>query len=224
MGTRSLTYIYSNYKDDNDTTVHQPVVCMYRQYDGYPEGHGAELASFLTSGKLVNGLGMMDDFKVMFNGMGCLAAQMVAHFKQGAGGIYLHAPNLGRDDWQEYEYHVYQDKVIVYSIGSNNDNTIFDGSWADFKKFCWGNHLEMNQDTIKAELQNGVVEVTFVKTDGTERVMRATLNEGKIPEASRPKNSGKTRAVNPEVQPVFDLDEQHWKSFRWDSLVAAKLA
>lgn len=223
MGTRSLTYVYDSYKNEQGNKVNQPIICLYRQYDGYVEGHGLELAEYLASGNIVNGLGIRDAEGV-WNGMGCLAAQLVAHFKQGAGGIYLHAPNLGRDDWQEYEYHVYQDKVIVYSIGSNNDNTIFDGSWADFKKFCWGNHLEMNQDTIKAELQNGVVEVTFVKTDGTERVMRATLNEGKIPEASRPKNSGKQRVVNDEVQPVFDLDEQHWKSFRWDSLVAAKLA
>ena len=223
MGTRSLTYIYNSYKDDNGTTVYEPVVCMYRQYDGYKEGHGAELASFLTSGKLVNGLGM-DETDRVFNGMGCLAAQMVAHFKDSAGGFYLHAPRLGRDDWQDYEYHVYEDKVIMYSGPYAENFIMFEGPWDEFKKFCWGNHLELNQDSIKSELQNGVVEVTFVKVDGTERVMRCTLNEGKIPEASRPKESGKQRAVNPDVQPVFDLDEQHWKSFRWDSLVGAKLA
>ena len=46
MGTRSLTFVY-----DGD----EPIVNMYRQFDGYPEGHGQELAEFLCSGKLVEG-------------------------------------------------------------------------------------------------------------------------------------------------------------------------
>jgi hypothetical protein len=77
---------------------------MYRQFDGYPSGHGAELAEFLASGKMVNGLSG-DDTSV-FNGMCCLAAQMVAHFKKEPGGIYLMVPTPGADHGQEYEYHV----------------------------------------------------------------------------------------------------------------------
>ena len=38
MGTRSLTYVYDDY------SVNTPIMCMYRQYDGYPTGHGAELS------------------------------------------------------------------------------------------------------------------------------------------------------------------------------------
>ena len=96
MGTRSLTYVYG---DDG-----HPIVCMYRQFDGYPSGHGADLVEFLTGSKVVNGLSM-DDLKStkVFNGAGCLAAQLVAHFKQGAGGIYLYNPNA-KDCGQEYEY------------------------------------------------------------------------------------------------------------------------
>ena len=70
MGTRALTFVY-----DGST----PIVNMYRQYDGYPAGHGLELAQFLTRGQLVNGLTGNDT--VSFNGMGCLAAAMVANFK-----------------------------------------------------------------------------------------------------------------------------------------------
>lgn len=130
MGTRSLTYVYETYQDE-----HTPVVCMYRQYDGYLEGHGLELAAFLNRGRLVNGLGGKDNGTV-FNGMGCLAAQIVAHFKDGAGQFYLHAPVLNQDCCQEYEYHVFRDKVVVYSIGSNNDNIVFDGTWKEFFKVC----------------------------------------------------------------------------------------
>ena len=134
MGTRSLTYVYETFKNDKGQRQNEPILCMYGQYDGYPSGVGAELAVFLTSGKLVNGIGL--DAKNVFNGMGCLAAQLVAHFKTEAGGFYLRAPRLDRDDWQDYEYHIFEDSVVVYEIGSNNNNPLFDGTWADFAKFC----------------------------------------------------------------------------------------
>ena len=47
MGTRSLTYVY-----DGQT----PIMCMYRQYDGYLSGHGQELANFLNELTLGNGI------------------------------------------------------------------------------------------------------------------------------------------------------------------------
>ena len=126
MGTRSLTFVY-----DGKT----PVVCMYRQFDGYPSGHGQELAEFLFDGKLVNGIPFNSTEKI-FNGMGCLAAQMVAAFKESAGGFYLFSTDLDQDSWQEYEYHVFEDKVVVYSGYSKENNVLFNGSWTDFAEFC----------------------------------------------------------------------------------------
>lgn len=226
MGTRSLTYVYQSYKNDEGNKVNEPIMCMYRQYDGYPEGHGADLAKFLNSGRLVNGISMENKGRV-FNGMGCLAAQLVAEFKDGAGGFYLQVPTLGRDDWQEYEYHVFDDKVIVYSIGSNNNNAIFEGSWADLNRFCNTNEskfdIDEDKDEVKSLLSSGELYISFEKLNGDLREMRCTLNEDLIPEASQVK-SGKTRAVNDEVQAVYDLSEQHWKSFRWDSLQTYKVA
>ena len=35
MGTRSLTFVYEKYGQ-----IQKPVVNMYRQFDGYPTGHG----------------------------------------------------------------------------------------------------------------------------------------------------------------------------------------
>ena len=122
MGTRSLTYVY----DGNE-----PVVCMYRQFDGYPSGHGAELADFLHDGKLVNGIPFGSQAKI-FNGMGCLAAQLVAHFKVGVGNFYLYPTKLNQDAWQEYEYHVHEDKVKV------TGSSVFEGTWEEFAEFCHG--------------------------------------------------------------------------------------
>lgn len=122
MGTRSLTFVY-----DGD----QPIINMYRQYDGYLEGHGQELAEFLLSGEMVNGIPVGREQPRFFNGMGCLAAQMIAHFKKSAGGFYIY-PVESRDCWQEYEYHVYENKVVV----KDPTEVIFSGSWQDFHDFC----------------------------------------------------------------------------------------
>ena len=123
MGTRCLTFVH----DESGMAI----INMYRQFDGYPTGHGAELAEFLNSGSMVNGLRLGADEK-FFNGMGCLAAQMVQQFKQGVGGIYLYPPKTGQNCWQEYEYHVFENKVIV----KDPENVIFEGTWKEFYDFC----------------------------------------------------------------------------------------
>ena len=122
MGTRSLTYVYEG---------RHPVVCLYRQYDGYPTGHGAELAEFLMGYDIVNGFG--EKRAKLANGMGCLAAQMVAHFKTETGNFYLHAPILKRDDGQDFEYHVYDEEVIIMDYSGD---PIFKGTHAEFADYC----------------------------------------------------------------------------------------
>lgn len=113
MGTRSLTYVYSH---------GEPVVCMYRQYDGYPTGHGAELAEFL------NGTSV-------YNGMDCLAALMVAYFKKEPYNFYLYPTKLNQACGQEYEYHLHQNKISVV-VPDETDRVLFEGSWEDFAKYC----------------------------------------------------------------------------------------
>lgn len=122
MGTRSLTFVY--------TEEGEAIMNMYRQYDGYPEGHGQELVQFFFGKRLVNGLS--GDTSMVFNGMGCLAASLVAHFKEAAGGFYLY-PVSHTDCGQDYEYHVYENRVVVKNY---NSKIIFDGNWQDFNSFC----------------------------------------------------------------------------------------
>jgi hypothetical protein len=92
MGTRSLTIVM----DGNDELVR-----IYRQMDGYPEDHGVDLAR-LCDLQIVNGLGV--DPKKVANGMGCLAAQIIAGLKDGPGGIYLEKCGGEINDWCEYVY------------------------------------------------------------------------------------------------------------------------
>lgn len=120
MGTRSLTFVYEG---------DEPLINMYRQFDGYPTGHGAELAEFLDGFEIVNGYGEVKP--KIANGMGCLAGQMISNFKKTVGGFYIH-PVTDTDCWQDYEYHVYEDKVVV----KNPTEVIFEGTWNRFKAFC----------------------------------------------------------------------------------------
>ena len=138
MGTRSITRVIETYKD-NGKEKKDILVTMYRQFDGYPSGHGMELAEFIKSGKVVNGISMGDTQKV-FNGAGCFAAQMISHFKgDEAGGIYLY-PNNIKDAWQNYEYHVLVDfdskqvTLICYKSGKRKKQ-LFKGSPEKFIEF-----------------------------------------------------------------------------------------
>lgn len=134
MGTRSLTFVY-----DEDG---KKIVNMYRQMDGYPSGHGLELAEFLEPITMVNGIGTIK--AAIANGPGCLAAQMVAHFKDGPGYIYL-GPTTAVDCGQDYEYHIATHGEgagltitcqRIESLRPFRRKKIFDGSIEEFKAFC----------------------------------------------------------------------------------------
>lgn len=80
----------------------------------------------------------------------------------------------------------------------------------------------MNREAILKSLNLGVVQVTFTKKDGTQRVMECTLQEGVVPPAQKddPLTQKKVRAINEDVQVVYDVEKQGWRSFRWDSVTA----
>ena len=139
MGTRCLTI----FKDHEDTEI----CVMYRQFDGYLEGHGVDLKAWADGKKLVNGI--RGDYNSVWNGMGCLAASCVANFKKDAGNIYLHPPGT-RECWEDYRYTLYpepewdpndekrdRDKggqlcIKVEDIGYQKTKTIYEGLMKDF--------------------------------------------------------------------------------------------
>jgi hypothetical protein len=67
-------------------------------------------------------------------------------------------------------------------------------------------------------LNEYVVEVTFTKKDGTERVMNCTLLEDYLPETT-----GVGSAASLDALAVYDTDVEDWRSFRWDSIKAIKV-
>ena len=124
MSTRALTVVYNNYDE--------PLVVIYCHSDGYPNGHGADLARILKDRAIVNGIEIPGQ-KNASNGMGCLAATIVAKLKEGIGGIYLRSDS-DKDYGQEFEYHIWQDHVRVL-IGGTGETT-FEGTWSEFYDFC----------------------------------------------------------------------------------------
>jgi hypothetical protein len=148
MGTRSLTFVYEEPFNPGDEP--QAVINMYRQYDGYPTGHGAELAEFLTQFEMVDGIpfGGVPPEKRYANGMSCLAAQMVTHFKGAEAGQFYLYPTSARNCGQDYEYHVYsqnnQLQITVTDRGSHffgittseRNDVLFQGPLSEFVEFC----------------------------------------------------------------------------------------
>jgi hypothetical protein len=101
MGTRSLT-VFNNSKGEE-------IVVMYSHYDGYPTGHGMELARFLATAK--------------YNGIECLAASVVWKFKNGeAFQTYLY-PAGTRNIGEEWIYVVSLEPPIT-STSSSHIKTI----------------------------------------------------------------------------------------------------
>ena len=128
MGTRSLTKVFRKWEDDFGDKRREPFTTMYRQMDGYLEGHGQDLAEFLSQFTIVNGM-RMDETRKIANGIDCLAAQMFAHFKDGPGHIYCMHPSA-QDCGEEYIYEIEKDGedilITIYDIWKNKE--IFHGT------------------------------------------------------------------------------------------------
>ena len=77
---------------------------------------------------------------------------------------------------------------------------------------------EFGRNWLRGLLKERAVQVVFTKKDGSERVMRCTLSEDLIPQAENSSDSTKTRNQSAEAQPVYDLEAEGWRSFRWDSV------
>ena len=114
MSTRSLTVFKERWKED-DKSISEEIVVMYRQMDGYPSGHGVELAEFLKEMVIVNGVPVGAETAKIANGMSCLAAQVVSYFKDQVGNIYLYRAET-RDCGEEYIYTIENREKLIMTV------------------------------------------------------------------------------------------------------------
>jgi len=125
MGTRCITLLL----DEEGSEI----CVMYRHWDGDPASHGKELAFCI---KTVN-----------YNDLNCLAAQIIAFFKNEdeAGNIYIYGAGSRNFD-EDFVYTVYRDEVsenvyIRCTKGFGKKECIFDGTPTEFSTF-----LEKGED------------------------------------------------------------------------------
>lgn len=106
MGTRNLTVVLNERGKE--------IANIYGQFDGYPSGQGVKLKLFLDGFVIVNGYTGEDEKRPKCaNGMGCLAAQLIAHLKMGdpkrmglSSSYHIEAPGE-REMGEEYIYTIY---------------------------------------------------------------------------------------------------------------------
>jgi hypothetical protein len=79
--------------------------------------------------------------------------------------------------------------------------------------------MVLDKQSIKDALYTGKTTVGFTKVNGEKREMLCTLRPDLIPETPVVEGAEKTkRKENPDVQAVWDLEKQAWRSFRFDSV------
>ena len=127
MGTRATIHIAKREEGVSFSEIpEKKIVSIYQQYDGYPESLGVTIANYLDNKTIVNGLG--GDRDTVFNGLGCLAASLIAELKEEAGNVYIDNPDCPHG-WLDYEYVVWGNsgKGIWISIFDYCGNCIFVG-------------------------------------------------------------------------------------------------
>jgi hypothetical protein len=77
------------------------------------------------------------------------------------------------------------------------------------------------KNTVKTRLTEGIVTLTFQKSDGSNRLMKCTLQPALLP----PQNpSSQPGPPNEALQVVWDLEANGWRSFRWERLTDVQVA
>lgn len=75
-----------------------------------------------------------------------------------------------------------------------------------------------DKQTLTNKLKQGTCTVTFNKVDGSERVMRCTLQESMLPQYE--KKATRNKVVADNLLSVYDVEANDWRSFRVDSVTS----
>jgi hypothetical protein len=84
--------------------------------------------------------------------------------------------------------------------------------------------IPTREELIKL-LKENVVEVTFTKLNGDERIMPCTLKEDLLPPAKKdePLTQKKVREISDAVLPVWAIESKAFRSFRYDRVKSIKV-
>ena len=78
--------------------------------------------------------------------------------------------------------------------------------------------MVLNKQSIKDALYTGKTVISFTKANGEQREMLCTLRPDLIPSQPISESEKSPRKENSDVQAVWDLEKEAWRSFRFDSV------
>ena len=76
----------------------------------------------------------------------------------------------------------------------------------------------MTKDQMIKELRKDICEIVFVKKDGTNRTMNATLQMEVVPEDKRPKGTGKELPDDSPMLRAFDVDLKEFRTINTETV------
>lgn len=83
--------------------------------------------------------------------------------------------------------------------------------------------VEFNKEFCDVHFRkNDKMKVVFTKKNGEERTMFCTRKLEFVPKDKHPQGTG--RPASTEAYPVFDLEADGWRSFRFDSIISMEPA
>lgn len=82
------------------------------------------------------------------------------------------------------------------------------------------NFSQADREYIIEQLRQRVLEVDFIKADGSTRTLKCTLKADLLPKPDKPliDTLKKPKAENLEVIAAWDIENKGWRSFRLDSI------
>ena len=87
-----------------------------------------------------------------------------------------------------------------------------------FETFPAGDKRDNIKSKIKDIIADSKVTIRFIKANGEERILTGTNSPSLVPETSWDDPSG-ARKPNEAVQVIYDLENDGWRSFKWDNLI-----
>lgn len=88
--------------------------------------------------------------------------------------------------------------------------------------------LQITKQELVDKLQLESVQVTFIKADGTERIMNCTQKMNLIPEQYHPKTNKVAQTdengnvLSSDNITVWDLDKEGWRMFNFNKIINVK--
>ena len=80
--------------------------------------------------------------------------------------------------------------------------------------------MTYERDAVIRDLRQNVIEVTFIKVNGEQRIMRCTLDPQYLPPNYDPQHLDEQHKKKENLNTIaaWDLNAQGWRSFRVDSV------